>query len=224
MTRRVGDLMDVGAVALVEDATVKDVARSMSEFRVSALPVIDVHRHVVGVVSEADLILKDEGSFGEPWLLERRARRDARRKMRATTAGELMTAPATVIGPEADVADLARSMREQRLKCVPVCDPDGRLLGVISRLDLVREFLRDDSEIADEVRRILRVEMSLGDLRCDVNDGVVTLEGLVEHRSQVPGILERIRGVAGSIDVVGRLNWMEDDELPILRPAPWIAV
>lgn len=224
MTRLVRDLMDAGAKSVTEDASAKEVARSMAEFHVGTLPVIDTLQHVVGVVSEADLILKDEEAFGEPWLLERRARHEARRKIHATTAGELMTAPATVIGPETEVADVARLMRQRRVKYVPVCEPNGPLLGMISRLDLVREFLRDDSEITNEVRRILQVEMSLADVRCDVRDGVVTLEGLVEHRSQLPGILDRIRHVAGTIDVIGRLSWIEDDEIPVIQPVPWIAL
>jgi CBS domain-containing protein len=222
MTRHVRDLMDGCPTVVTEDAPAKEVARTLSECHVGALPVIDETGHVVGVVSEADLILKDE-PVGEPWPLERRARRQARRKARASTAGGLMTAPATVIGPEADVADLARFMRERRLKIVPVCDRGGRLLGVISRLDLVREFLRDDSAIEEEVHRILHVEMSEPEVRCDVTDGIVTLEGRVERRLQVPMILERVRRVAGAIDVVSRLQW-EDEGSHADRPMPWITI
>ena len=223
MTRPVRDLMNVTTNVVTEDVSVKEVARRLSDGCTGGIPVVDGSYHVVGVITEADLILRDEGSAGEPWPLERRARREARRKMRASTAGDLMSAPATVIGPEADVSDLARFMRERRLKYVPVCDRDGVLLGSISRMDLVREFLRDDSKIAEEVRRILQVEMSL-EVRCDVVDGVVTLEGAVEHRSQVPMILDRIRRVGGAIDVVNRMRWVDDDDLPILHPAPWIGV
>lgn len=223
MTRRVRDLMQTGVTALMEDVTVKEMARLMSESRLGALPVVDGARRVVGVVSEADLILKDEEGPGEPWLLERRSKRDTRRKIRATTAAELMTAPAVIIGPEADVADVARLMRERGVKYVPVCDPDGSLLGVISRLDLVREFVRDDAEIEEEVRRILQVEMSLPDVRCDVTDGVVTLEGLVERHSEVPVILRRVHRVAGSVDVIDRVRWVEEDDDPVLWLTPWIA-
>lgn len=222
MSRRVRDLMQRGVKALTVDASVKEVARAMSTSRSGALPVVDGAHRVVGVVSEADLILKDEEGPGEPWLLERRSKRDARRKFRATTAAELMTAPPVITGPDADVADVARLMRERRVKYVPVCDPDGRLLGVVSRLDLVAEFVRDDSEIQEEARRVLQVEMSVPGVRCQVREGVITLEGSVEHRSQVPGILERIHRVAGSVDVIGRLNWTQDDLVPVTWPSPWV--
>jgi CBS domain-containing protein len=223
VARPVRDLMNVTMNVVTEDTPVKEVARRLSEGYAGGIPVVDAAYHVVGVITEADLIQKDEGPTGEPWPLERRARREARRKMRASTAGDLMSAPASVIGPETDVADLARFMRERRLKYVPVCDRKGVLLGAISRMDLVHEFLRDDAKIAEEVRRILQVEMSL-EVRCDVVDGVVTLEGAVEHRSQVPMIVDRIRRVAGAIDVVNRMRWADDDDLPTLRPVPWISV
>lgn len=221
MTRRVRDVMDPDVPAFTEDASAKEVARRLWATGMGALPVIDAERHVVGVVSEADLILKDEDPAEGHWPLERRAGRELRRRMHAATAGGLMSSPASVIGPEVCVGDLAHFMRERRLKFVPVCSPDGRLMGGISRLDLVREFLREDGEIADEIRRILAFQMSLPELRCTVRDGVVTLEGIVERGSQIPTILQQVRRVPGTIDVVNRLRGRRGEDRTLVRPGPW---
>ncbi len=221
MTRCVRDLMDPDVPAVHEGTSAIEVARRLWACGIDALPVIDADRRVIGVVSEADLILKDESPVARRWPLERRGTRDIRRRMHAATAAALMSAPASVIGPEVDIADLARFMRERRLKFVPVCRADGRLLGAITRLDLVREFLRGDREIAEEVRRILEFDMSLPELHGEVIDGVVTLDGTVDRPSQIPVIVERVRRVPGTVDVVNGLRAIRGGEPPLVRPGPW---
>ena len=221
MTRLVGDVMEPEAISIGPDVAFKDVARLMFERRLSALPVVDDAERVLGVVSEADLIVRDE-TFGRPYLLEGRQARASRRKAHAAVVRDLMTAPAVVIGPEANLAEAAGLMRRHRAKILPVCDPNGRLLGVVSRLDLVREFLRDDAEIVEEVIDVLQQEMSIppSAIRATVDDGIVTLEGQVERRSQVPSIIDRVRRIAGTVEVVTRLNWIEDDTLLEFGPLP----
>jgi len=222
MTRHVAELMDEDAKVVAEDATFKDVARALAEQHVSALPVIDEVGLVTGVVSEADLILRDE-SFGAWWLPDGWTKRSVRRKAHARTAGELMSHPAVTVGPDTDVSEAAAIMRERRLKRLPVCDPKGRLLGVVSRADLLREFLRNDSELAFDVADLLWHRMSLSrlEVRFLVEDGVVTVEGTVDHRVQVPEIVDRIRGLDGTIDVVDRLRWTHDDSILAQGPVPW---
>ena len=221
MTRLVGDVMEHEAISLGLDATFKDVARLMSEHRVSALPVVDDAGRVAGVVSEADLIVRDE-TFGRPFLLEGREVRVLRRKAHAAIARDLMTAPPIVIGPEASLAEAAGRMRRNKVKRLPVCGPEGRFLGVVSRLDLVREFLRDDAEIAEEVHDVLLREMSLPPsvIRSMVNDGIVTLQGKVDRRSQMPMIVDRMRRIGGTVEVITRLDWIEDDTALEFGPLP----
>lgn len=221
MTRLVRDVMKPEAISIGRGAAFKDVARLMSHHRLSALPVVDDDERVVGVVSEADLIVRDE-TFGRPYVVEGRRVRSLRRKAQAVAVHDLMTAPAITIGPEACLAEAAGLMRRHRAKILPVCDPSGRLLGVVSRLDLVREFLRDDAEIAEEVTHVLQREMSIpaSAVHATVNEGIVTLEGQVERRSQVPSIVDRVRRIAGTVEVVTRLNWIEDDTLLEFGPLP----
>lgn len=225
MARHVSDVMQREPLTVEPHATFKDVARLMAGSRLSALPVIDDGGRVVGVVSEADLIVRDE-SFTRPHLLEGRATRLSHRKAHALTARGLMTAPAVVVPPDASLAEAATLMRRCRIKCLPVCDPDGMLLGLVSRLDLVHEFLRDDAEIARDVAEILQHELSIPEheVRAVVTDGVVVLEGRVERRSQVPPVVDRVRRVPGTIEVVGRLTWAEDDTLVELGPLPSIGL
>jgi CBS domain-containing protein len=222
VARRIEDLMDENAKTLAEDATFKDVARLLAEERVSAMPVTGGDGRVVGVVSEADLILRDE-SFGIRWLPDGWAKRSVRRKAHAKTAGDLLSSPAVTVGPDAEVSEAAAIMRKWTIKQLPVCDDAGHLLGVLSRSDLLREFLREDTDLAFDVAELLWHKMSLprNEVSFSVEDGVVTLEGLVEHRVQVPEILDRIRSVPGVVDVVDRLGWTDADTALAAGPFPW---
>lgn len=225
MARHVAELMDAKATTVTRDVAFKEVARLISELGISAIPVIDEDGRVVGMVSEADLIVKDESLEG-PWLRGRWTSRATRKKVHAMTVGELMTAPAVTIDPNADIAETATFMRKRRIKRLPVCDTEGRLLGVVSRVDLIREFLRDDEQIADEVDDVLRRKMSLPkeQVGFTVVDGVVTLDGRVEHRSQVPAIVERIRRIPGIVEVLEQLRWSQDDSTLAQGPVPWVGM
>jgi len=195
----------------------------LSEDKVSALPVTGQDGRVVGMVSEADLILRDE-SFGIRWLPDGWTKRALRRKAHAATAGELMSTPAVTVGPDADLSEAAAIMRKRTIKRLPVCDDEGRLLGVVSRADLMREFLREDTDLAFDVADLLWHRMSLprNEVHFSVDDGVVTVEGVVEHRVQVPEVLDRVRGIAGTVDVVDRLRWTHDDAALASGPFPWV--
>ena len=223
MARHVAGLMDVNAKTVAKDATFKDVARLLAEERVSAIPVTSDDGRVVGVVSEADLILRDE-SFGIRWLPDGWTKRSIRRKAHAATAGELMSSPAVTVGPDAGLSEAAAIMRKRTIKQLPVCDDAGRLIGVLSRADLMREYLREDTDLAFDVANLLWHKMSLprDEVRFSIEDGVVTVEGVVDHRVQVPEILDRVKGIAGTVDVVDRLRWTHDDATLAAGPFPWV--
>jgi CBS-domain-containing membrane protein len=196
--------------------------RLLSERRVSALPVLDAARRVVGVVSEADLLRKEEfpeqPGGGRPF--ESRQRRAARAKAAGDTAAELMTAPAVTVGADATVAEAAKVLSRHGVKRLPVVDEAGRLLGIASRVDLLKVFLRSDEDIRREVRdevfqRVLWVDPD--GVAVEVRDGVVTLEGVLERRSLIPIAVRLVHGVDGVVDVVDRLTYEADDaqiELP----------
>ena len=211
-------------VVVAGSAPFKDVVRAMREHHVSALPVTDPDGLVVGVVSGADLILREDPSVLEPHFFEGQARREERRKAEAAFARDLMTTPAVTIGPQAPVAEAAQLMHERAIKRLPVVDLEGRIVGVVSRIDLLAEFLRDDDDIATEVTRVLAEDLAItpGQILSFVDDGVVHLQGRVAMRSQVPTIWGAVRAVQGVVGVDDRLSWELDDTITPVSPVPWV--
>jgi predicted transcriptional regulator len=171
---------------------------------------------LVGVVSEADLLPKEEyrDQPGRPGRLEWLAHRRELAKAASGLAGELMTSPAVTIGPDATLAEAARRMVNERVKRLPVVTDSGELIGIVSRADLVEAFLRPDEAIAREIEeeigaRILLTEF--GNVNVKVSDGVVTLTGHLDRHSSTE-IAERLaRAVDGVIDVRSELTHRWDD-------------
>jgi CBS domain-containing protein len=216
MGRRVREVMTQDVVTVDEHASFKDVAMLLTERRVSAVPVLDREGRVLGIVSEADLLLKEEfpeGSASKRLFQGRRQRID-RAKAAGDTAAELMTAPAVTVGPDASVAEAARLLYRHGIKRLPVVDPAGPLLGIVSRADLLKVFLRPDADIAADVRQhvlMLGMWMDPDTVMVDVRDGVVTLTGPLERRSLIPITVSLVRGLDGVVDVVDRLTFELDD-------------
>jgi CBS domain-containing protein len=217
MGRRVRDVMTKEVVTVDEQASFKEVAKLLTGRRVSALPVLDGDGRVVGIVSEADLMLKEEFPKGPPEarLLQGRHRRETRAKAAGGTAAEVMTSPAVTIGPDASVPEAARLLHRHGIKRLPVVDPAGPLLGIVSRGDLLKVFLRSDVDIAREVRQQVLVRSMWIDpdvVRVEVRDGVVTLTGPLERRSLIPIVVGLVRGLDGVVDVIDRLSFELDDK------------
>ncbi|MFB7509778.1 CBS domain-containing protein, partial [Streptomyces broussonetiae] len=149
----VSDVMTQTVAAVGRWASFKDMVGMMQDWQVSALPVLEGEGRVVGVVSEADLLpteeLRDSPDAG---YLQLRQPVDVA-KAGALTAGELMSSPAVTVRADATLAEAARIMARQGVKRLPVVDGAGLLAGVVSRADLLKVFLRDDKDIAEEVRR-----------------------------------------------------------------------
>jgi CBS-domain-containing membrane protein len=223
MGRRVRDVMTQEVVTVNEHASFKDVAMLIAERRISAVPVLDREGRVLGIVSEADLVLKEEYPEGPPEgrMFQGRRRRIAQAKAAGDTAAELMTAPAVTIGPDASIAEAARLLHRHGIKRLPVVDPAGPLLGIVSRADLLKVFLRSDADIAREIREqvlMLAMWMNPDTVAIDVRDGVVTLTGQLERRSLIPITVSLVRGLDGVVDVVDRLTF-ELDDTPIMVPS-----
>jgi CBS domain-containing protein len=179
------------------------------------------------VVSEADLLLKEEQSDGEQdvplvWTKRRRIERE---KAAGMCARELMTAPPVTVPPTATVAEAARRMHAAGVKRLPVVDEDGRLLGIVSRADLLQVFARPDElirrEVVDQV--ILRdFMMDTSRFFVRVQDGVVVVEGAVERRTLVPFVLRAVQGVEGVVRVENRLTYDLDDRGRDVLMTPWL--
>ncbi|HEY7199583.1 MAG TPA: CBS domain-containing protein, partial [Candidatus Dormibacteraeota bacterium] len=153
MERTVRDLMTSAVETVGPSATFHEVVERLRARSISAVPVTDVHGHILGVVSEADLLLKEERAAltGRRRLLEGRRLRRARARAAALTAGDLMTSPAVTIGAQTPLSEAARIMRERRVKRLPVVDEASRIVGIVSRSDLLAVFARGDEEIRSEI-------------------------------------------------------------------------
>ncbi|WP_306371028.1 CBS domain-containing protein [Nocardiopsis sp. CC223A] len=222
--RTVRDVMTTEVFSVAEDTDYRDVASVLIERRVSALPVTDDGGHVVGVVSEEDLLHKEEfagGGYQPPLRARLRARTgvggSAADKAEARTAGGLMTSPAVTVSPDRSVVAAARSMERHGIGRLPVADGDGHLIGIVSRRDLLSVFIREDDDIAGEARE--EITEALRPVRVQdpvvaVEDGVVKLSGTVEHRSEAQAMIRRIRAVEGVVAVDSDLRWRVDDIVP----------
>lgn len=214
--RAVRDVMTREVVTARVDTSFKDVARLLEEHKISAVPVLDEADRLVGIVSEADLLLKEEYSAAPPHrsLLQPKRIRLVKTKAEGAVAGEVMTTPPVTIGPDASLVEAARLIAHRKVKRLPVVDADGAMVGILSRADLVKVFLRPDGDILDEINehifeRILLSEP--GTYNVQVVNGIVTLAGRLDRKSSVE-IADRLtRAVDGVVDVVNELTFRFDD-------------
>jgi len=172
------------------------------------------------VVSEADLLVKQgEGDPEETperkwWQRRHETPRDPRAE--GTTAGALMTKPAITVTADATVAHAAREITKHNVKRLPVVDSDGKLVGIVSRKDLLTVFLRKDEDIRDDILRDV-FQIGLGmrtipeSVRVEVHDGQVTLDGRLELKSQVSLAEQLTRHTDGVVDVIGTMTFRQDD-------------
>ncbi|MFF4561998.1 CBS domain-containing protein [Streptomyces sp. NPDC001435] len=200
----VSDVMTQTVASVGRSASFKVIVEMMQDWGVSALPVLEGEGRVVGVVSEADLLPTEElrDSPEEGYALLRRPADVA--KAGALTAGDLMSSPAITVRASATLAEAARIMAREKVKRLPVVDESGLLVGVVSRADLLKVFLRDDQDIAEEIRRDIvshLFPLTSSALRVDVHDGVVTLSGTVRDTALVPVAARLVRAVEGVVDV-----------------------
>jgi CBS domain-containing protein len=228
MKRAVRDVMTKTVVAVSQDFPFKEIVRRMEEYRVSAVPVIDGNGRLVGIVSEADLLFKEEfdtPAEREPRLFERKARRLERSKASVLVASQLMTTPVVIIEPDASIARAARLMDQKGVKRLPVLDEGGRIVGIVSRSDLLKPFLRPDEEIAGEVVEALSRPGSLigsRDLRVQVREGVVSLRGIVEQRSMLPVVKSTVLRIDGVVAVENGMGYdVDDTSWPPEYVTPW---
>lgn len=215
MCRTVENVMTRDVVCVNKDTGYKDMVKLLAARRVSAMPVVDDGRHVLGVVSEADLLLKQEKP-ARPGirLLSTRRRRRERAKAKATVAAALMSQPAITISTQATLTEAARRLHAAGVKRLPVVDAVGRLVGIISRVDLLKMFLRSDEALHREiVEDIILGDLLMGPNRFDVHveDGVVVLQGRCERRSLIPTVVRAVADVEGVVRVENRLGYDVDD-------------
>jgi CBS domain-containing protein len=213
--RTVGDVMTKAVVTAYEGALFKEVAHALHRNRINAVPVIDGDRHVVGVVSASDLLARiAPRARPVPRGHRLTAHAEARRKHDALTARELMTSPAVTTSPNTRIADAAFAAARARVRSLPVVDGKGVLVGMVTRDDLIKQFLRDDADIR---RDVIRYVLKSGDasetsrVTVTVDDGVVTLAGQVATALLARRLVFEAGLVVGVLDVEDELSFDVDD-------------
>ena len=194
--------MTARVVAVREDATFKEMADILGACRISAFPVIDQAGKVIGVVSEADLLVR---LAGQDDLMHPREHDKT-----AVVASALMTSPPVTVGPDQPVQQAARLMYDRRVKRLPVVNDAGRLVGIISRADVLSVFRRADEEIRCEAtdQVILgRFLMHPDRMAITVRDGILTISGHPETDDAGREIVAALRHLEGVVAVRDRLSY-----------------
>ncbi|MEL5955931.1 CBS domain-containing protein [Streptomyces sp. CLV115] len=208
----VDDVMTKTVVTVTPDTEFKEIADAMERWKVTAVPVVDEGGSVVGVVSEADLLPKEEFHERPPGMIDQMRRLGDTAKAGSVRAGELMTGPAVTIEPGASLPRAARLMAGRRIKRLPVVDADGRLKGIVSRADLLKIFLRPDDDLAAEIRHEVVDRLfpnSRRDVKVGVTGGVVLLTGRVPDSALIPVAARLAQSVEGVVGVECRLEGPE---------------
>jgi CBS domain-containing protein len=200
----VSEVMTTDVLTARPSMTLKDVARILGARGISGLPVVDDENRVLGVVSEADILAKERrpSENGRGWGA--RGVPAGTRKSEARTVGEAMTSPAVTVAPRHRIDNAAALMLDCGINRLPVVDEEGRLIGIVSRADLVRAFAASDDRLEREIRdEVLFHELWLDPREFDltVRDGAVTLCGRFADEEQREIAARRLRLVPGVVSV-----------------------
>ena len=213
--RRVSDVMTTSVLTVDRITPYQEIDRLLTERKISGVPVLVMGRQVAGVVSEADLLAAEDetarrarmaSAIGRRWRLRKRPHV-------SLTAGALMTGPAITVGPDATIPAAARLMNTHHVRRLPVIGEDGKLVGIVSRRDLLSVFLRPDADIIYDARQVLG-ELPLADPKdviVTVRHGVVSLTGTMQpepaqEQDLIPLALRLIWDIDGVVDVVNKLG------------------
>jgi CBS-domain-containing membrane protein len=226
---RIQDVMTRSVITVGPDAALREVAALLDEHRISGVLVVDGEGKLLGVVSETDFLVEAQGGTHirrSPIdrLLGRAADSTAPGDRHyAKTAREMMTSPVITIGPTALVADAAALMTRQHINRLPVVE-DGRLVGIVTRADLVRSYIRSDEQLAAAIRDDVLTRtlwLDPAEFEVTVTDGVATIRGHVDRRSSAEMIARTAILVPGVRDVLSDVHWTVDDaDLKDPTPGP----
>jgi CBS domain-containing protein len=222
---KVSEVMTAEVISVSPEASLKEAARQMIDAGISGLPVVDGAGTLVGIISEADFVKTEAGRRAGKragllsWMSREKPFPHSER-----TVGEAMTTDLVTIGPDADHAEAARLMRKARVKRLPVVDELGKLVGLVSRTDILRVFVRPDAEIIDEIRervmrKVLWVDPRTVKVVCE--EGNVSLSGTLETQSDAELLVELARRLDGVVSVQDHLRWsVGNSGLEMLPPVP----
>jgi CBS domain-containing protein len=209
---QVKSVMTKRVISVEPRTPLKEVAQLLVSKRVSGLPVVDEDGSVLGVVSEGDILVKERGRPGRATLLDHLfdSNGDEATKHDARDAADAMTSPPITIRPDRPIAEAAALMLDRSVNRLPVVDHHGKLLGIVTRADLVRAFVREDEAIEKEIREdvILRTLWNTPErFRIDVDRGEVTIEGEVSDAESADLLARFIERVPGVVGIRSRVTW-----------------
>ncbi|WP_051795885.1 CBS domain-containing protein [Streptomyces sp. NRRL S-87] len=246
---KVADLMTDDVVSVAPETPVKDVAKVLAQHDITGVPVLDEEDRVLGIVSQTDLLARvgaagAEGAVptgsrqwpdgsGPRWPAgtgpEDPAAGQGSAVPSPVTARELMSAPAVTVHADEPAADAARLMTRRGVERLPVVDVEDRLVGIVTRRDLLRLFLRPDAEIRhrvedDVLSGVLGAPADAVEVH--VVDGIVTLTGRLDRTSQLPVLRHLVEQVDGVVAVASRVTARTDDApaaptVPTRHAMPW---
>jgi CBS domain-containing protein len=220
MEHRIDSVMTCEVVTTQPSTPFRELVELLQRKRISALPVVDQDDRLVGIVSEADLLIKEGYPHGgdDAGVVDALRYRKRLGKAAGICALDVMTREVVSVPLGTRLTTAARLMIRLGVKRLPVVDAEGRLAGIVTRGDLLKVFLRPDQAISWEVaHEIVQDAMGIpqGDVAVQTRDGSVRLTGEVERRSQVGQLVRRVQAVDGVVGVDARLTWKIDDETPM---------
>ncbi len=212
MSNLVSDVMTRDVFVASPETTFRGVVRLIEDHHVHALPVVDEGRRVLGMVAESDLLVREELTEGP---VRRPVRRRVRTRLAGTTAGEIMTSPAVTIDGSQTLGQAARVLHRRHIGRLPVTEKDGRLIGIVTRSDLLKVFLRADEDLLVAVQEAIGAAgPRASTLSATIDDGVVVLNGSAEFLSQVLAVAGRVRRVPGIVALHVKATAIYDDVHP----------
>jgi CBS domain-containing protein len=209
---RAEDVMTSDVATISAASSVHQAIRIMVEKNISGLPVLDDERQLVGLLTEGDLMRRME--FGDPLLAAGSSAEDLERyiKRHSWRVGDLMSDSLITVGADTPLGKVAELMFHNRIKRVPVVD-GGKLLGVVSRVDLLRAIAdppaestaKGDEALARAVSARLQTDLGIDSkqIRATVTSGQILLEGTVAsdlQRRAVHVLIDNVHGIEGCLD------------------------
>lgn len=216
MHHTVASVMSSPVVTVTPETSLRDCVRILRRKRVSGLPVIDKAGRLVGIVSETDLLNKVEKRDADSYILESKRHRIDRARATALDVASAMSTNVVSVLPDFPIALAAREMHTRGFKRLPVVDERGRLVGIVSRSDLLTVFLRTEREVRADVKKVL-AEMETKhngrNLTAKVANGIVELDGSFQERSRCEAAVRAVTMIDGVIGVRSRMTYDFDDAL-----------
>ncbi len=231
---KASDVMSRTVATVSPETTVREVAELLLNRHISAVPVVDGAGTVVGIVSEGDLIRRQEtGTDKHPswWLRLLTSTEDQARdyvKSHGRAASDVMTTDIVTVEPGTEIDQIATLLERHRIKRVPVCD-GGKLVGIVSRADLIRGLAAhpatlpapsgDDGALRDTIVAAIRDETGVRPefINVIVTGGTVHLWGAVNSEEEKKAVRIAAEGIAGAGNVVDHVGVLSS----AVRAAMW---